>query len=139
MAACRAGCEQINLVWLEAAGTRPDSVVGGIEFGMDAAYFAFRDRQAGVDLANIGDLELPEAPDSFEFFMPIVQRDGFSWAEVPVPAEERPIFVINTGRDGGLKAAWIKDGQGRLSGILIDISGRSNDGVFLDRLLGNGE
>ena len=81
---------------------------------------------------------LPVAPDSFAFAhanraegRPLMGRSACS-------VRGRPIFVISIGRDGGLKTVWVKDREGRLSGILIDVSGRLSDRIFLDRLLGNG-
>lgn len=126
---------QNRAVWLEAAGTLPVQSAETIDFGVDSAYFAFGDRETGLALANIGDLELPGAPDSFEFFLPHIQREGFSHTRLEVPPTGAPVYAVNTGNDGGLRASWLRDAGGELSGILIDITGRASDRRHIDMLL----
>ena len=128
--------EQVHAVWLEANGTLPVTVGEHIDFGTDSAYFALGDLATGQAIANIGDLNLPTVPDSFEFFLPHIQNFGFTAIWLEVPPNDLPVLAVETKQDGALKAVWTKDRAGDLSGILIDITGRASDQQFLDTLVG---
>lgn len=127
--------KQVHTVWLEADGDLPEKISGEIVFGIDSAYFAFGDLWSGQDLANIGDLNLPKLPDSFEFFLPHIQNPGFTGIWLDAPPRNSPVCAVETDRDGGLKAVWTEGGGGRFSGILIDITGRRSDELYLDKLI----
>lgn len=126
---------QVHTVWLEANGNHPSGISASIEFGTDSAYFALGDLSVGKDLANIGNLKNPEFYDSFEFFLPHIQDGGFAAIRLSVPPRNAPVVAIETNRDGGLKAVWAEDADQNLSGILIDITGRVGDNLYLDKLL----
>ena len=126
---------QVHAAWLEADGGTPAGRTETLSFGTDSAYFAFGDLQTGQDLVDLRDLGLPEAPDSFEFFLPHIQNFGFTGKWLTVPPSDRPVFAVETKRDGGLEAVWLHSSSGGLSGILIDITGRAGDGRFLDKLI----
>ena len=130
---------QVHTVWLEANGNLPSRISGSIEFGTDSAYFALGDLTAGNDLANIGDLENPDFYDSFEFFLPHIQDGGFTSVWLDVPPRNAPVLAVETNRDGGLKAIWVEDSEQNFSGILIDITGRIGDNLYLDKLLETSE
>lgn len=127
--------QRVHLVWLEAAGTLPVRPAETINFGIDSAYFAFGDLHTGQQLAAIGDHDPFVANDSFEFMLPHIQRDDFRWAAISVPPAGSPVHAVNTRSDGGLRAVWVLDAEGALSGILIDVTGRSADQRHLDLLL----
>lgn len=128
--------KQVHAVWLEANGNLPVTVSGNIDFGTDSAYFALGDLVTGQAIADIGDLDIPEVPDSFEFFLPHIQNFGFTAIWLDVPPDDLPVLAVETKQDGGLKAVWTEDIEGDLSGILIDITGRASDQLFLDKLVG---
>jgi hypothetical protein len=125
----------VHTVWLEASATTPTKVVGAIDFGMDSAYFAIGDLTTGRDLANMRNLDLSQYADCFEFFLPHIQNYGFMGLWLNVPPKNQPVLAIETKNDGGLRAVWTEDDKGAFSGILIDITGRVTDQLFLDKLL----
>ncbi|MGB0798300.1 MAG: hypothetical protein ACPGRD_03155 [Planktomarina sp.] len=124
-----------SAVWLAAANTRPVSKGASLEFGMDSAYFAFGDHDVGRAVANIGDLDLPKIPDSFEFFLPHISNGDFVIKQLQVPPNDAPVYAVNTNRDGGLAAVWTYDANNQFSGILIDIVGLLPENRYLDTLL----
>ena len=126
---------RVHTVWLEALGTTPKKTTSRIQFGVDSAYFAFGDIRVGPDLTNIGDLKLAGIPNSFEFFLPHIENYGFVGVSLEVPPSSSPVFAVETKKDGGLEAVWTEDGNGAFSGILIDITGRASDGLYLDMLI----
>lgn len=126
---------QVQTVWLEALGTTPKKISSKISFGTDSAYFAFGDARVGYELTNIGDLGIAQLPDSFEFFLPHIQNYGFTGISLEVPPNNSRVFAVETKRDGGLEAVWTEDVNGEFSGILIDVTGRVSDGIYLDKLI----
>ena len=128
----------ITAVWLEASGETPVRISAALPFGMEAAYFALGDKDTGSAIAALGEADLPDIPDGFALFRPVVQEAGFVADWVPVPPRKLPALAIGTGSDGGLHAVWTRDTAGKLSGILIDVTGRDSDGRFIDLLLEEG-
>lgn len=131
------GENQVNAAWLEAGGGVPVRQVGMLEFGMDSAYFAFGDRRAGEALLDLPALGIEGAYDSHEFMFQYIGAADFMADWVQVPPDDMPVMIVTTRFDGGLGAAWALDDAGQFSGILIDITGRTSDGVHLDTLLLN--
>lgn len=128
---------QVHAVWLEANGALPVRSSKSMDFGSDSAYFALGDLATGQALVDIGNLDLPAVPDSFEFFLPHIQNSGFTGMWLDVPPLNLPVFTVETKRDGGLKAIWAEDIEDNLSGILIDVTGRASDQLFIDKLISN--
>lgn len=126
---------QVHAVWLAAADTPPAKIVGKIDFGMDSAYFAFGDVTTGHDLVAIKGMNHPDFYDSFDFFLPHIQQYGFVGQWLNVPQSGRPTFAVDTKRDGGLTAVWTEDSDKAFAGILIDLTGRVSDRLFLDTLI----
>lgn len=127
---------RVHTVWLAASDKPPVKTTSRLSFGTDSAYFAFGDEETGHALSNIGDLGIPELPDSFEFFLPHILNYGFVGLKLEVPPNALLAFAVETKRDGGLEAVWTEDRERNFSGILIDISGRAEDGLYLDKLIG---
>lgn len=127
--------DNVHALWLEATGTLPERQSSSLEFGIDSAYFAFGDIEVGRYLARLRELDSPEAPDSFEFFLPHIQKEGFKALQLQVPDQKLPVFAINTFNDGSLRAVWLAGSDQTFSGILIDITGRDPDGRYIDLLL----
>ncbi|MDO5606197.1 MAG: hypothetical protein Q4G25_13650 [Paracoccus sp. (in: a-proteobacteria)] len=127
---------RVHAVWLEAAGTLPARISAELDFGMDSAYFALGDLTTGQDLAELRNRDIEGAPDSFEFFLPHIQQDGFTALWLDVPPDGRPVLAINAGNDGSRRAVWISDAEGGFSGILIDVTGRAGDHRFIDLEIG---
>ncbi|WP_104494381.1 hypothetical protein [Paracoccus denitrificans] len=123
-------------LWLEAAGGEPKATGERIEFGVDAATVALGDLEGGRALVAWGESRLEKGlGDSFDWLSPILQEKMNFARWLPIPPDDRPIFIASTGMDGGLAAVWLLDERGSLSGILIDIAGRASDGQYLDTLL----
>jgi hypothetical protein len=123
-------------VFLENTGLAPVAQSDSISFGVDAAVIGLGDLNAGRALVSWGETLMDQGTgDSLEFLQPALNAPGSAPQKVPVPPDDQPIFLVPTGRDGGLKAVWLMDRNGAVSGILIDITGRAKDGLFVDRLL----
>ncbi|MGB0845024.1 MAG: hypothetical protein ACPGVN_09810 [Alphaproteobacteria bacterium] len=129
------GRKYVLSVWLEADGGVPVSISNDLGFGVDSAYFSLGDKTAGQALVDIGEQKIPDVTNSFEFFLPHIDKFGFTALWLDVPPTNIPVFSVETKQDGGLKAVWTNDANGDFSGILIDIRGRESDGLYIDTLL----
>lgn len=124
------------LVWLEARGTTPVARGRSLDFGVDAACFAIGDGATGDAFTRLTDIEFDAGRgDSFEWIQPFIQERPHYARWLEIPPHGHPMFVASTGDDGSFAAVWLHDGSDELSGILIDIAGRTSDGLFLDKLL----
>ena len=124
------------VVWLEATGNAPVSRGPQADFGMDAAMFAFGDLAGGQALVTLGEQLQDEGKgDSYAWLWPQIESDRYYAKWLPIPPDDKPIFVVGTGMDGGLGAVWLLDQTNAVSGLLIDIAGRASDGRFIDLLL----
>jgi len=101
-----------HIVWLEATDALPTHKGAQLDFGVDAG-----------------------RGDSFDWLVPHLQISPNFSSWVKVPPAGLPMLLISTRADGGYAAVWLLDAQGTLCGILIDISGRASDQLFLDKLL----
>lgn len=124
------------LVWLEISGTPPTTRGLALDFGVDAACFAFGDLETGRAFTRLTELESAAGRgDSFEWIGPYINEHPNFARWLSIPPDGQPMFVASTGSDGGFSAVWLHDAQDSLSGILIDIAGRASDLRYLDKLL----
>ena len=128
------------LIWLEAGGTPPVATGTRLGFGVDGATLALGSVEAGEAFTALEEIELDAGRgDNFDWIMPHIQisNDFAYWLGVP-PGDER-MFLATTRADGGYEAVWLLDADGAVSGILIDISGRASDGLYIDTTLPEGD
>lgn len=127
---------QNYLIWIQFSGQTPVSKGEVLGFGVDAATIGLGSVEAGQALIDLGERNLDAGKgDSFDFLIPHIQATQHFAKWLPLPGSNTSIFLVTTGNDGGLEASWMHDSSGAVSGILIDIRGRSSDGLFLDKLL----
>jgi hypothetical protein len=125
-----------HLIWLEAAGTVPVSKSQMLEFGVDAATIGLGDANTGDLFSALTDRELDAGRgDNFDWIMPHIQESQHFAKWLTIPPNDLHMLIASTANDGGYAAVWLHDTSGALSGILIDITGRTSDQLFLDKLL----
>ncbi|MDO5706288.1 MAG: hypothetical protein Q4G49_14650 [Paracoccus sp. (in: a-proteobacteria)] len=123
-------------IWLENTGAQPFRSGQQIEFGIDAAMFAPGTLAAGQALVDLGERHKDQGiGDSFDWLcaQPVYAHRQTGW--LTIPPGDHAMFLATTHADGGFAATWLMDSDGALSGILIDIRGSHQDGMFIDQLL----
>ncbi|WP_179380621.1 hypothetical protein [Jannaschia marina] len=125
-----------SLLWLEVSGTRPVATGRRLGFGTDVATLALTDGY-GADAFRAFSARLRETGpgDSFDWLEPQITATSNFAKWTGIPGTDARLFLFTTRADGGYEAVWLLDKDGGLSGILIDIMGRTGDLKYLDKLL----
>lgn len=127
-----------QIIWLQAQDARPEFKSDRIAFGVEGQAFAFGDFDAGSALSEMRERnDVTDFADGCALIQSHLQAGSNAAKWITVPPEERPVFLVPTGKDAALTAVWCHSADGTFAGILIDVAGSRADGSFLDTCLPN--